>query len=356
MNILLVNASPKGERSNTLHITHAFLDGLMSNGKHTLKTFMLKDKRIEFCTGCFYCWNNKDGKCVISDDMPEYTQLYKEADVVIFSTPVHFFGPSARLKNLFDRTLPFHVPEIIDRKDSGQRHEYRWDVGNKKIVLVATCGFYSYENNVEPLVKLFDICYGDNYEKIICPEGTLFSLEIFREFTQSYLDTARKAGVEMASRGRISDETREALIKRTFGKDDYIYLANNYWIQTDENTTPEEKLRIGVRQRTMQMSKMFNESLFPDEPVVVEMKFPELPYTCQLHLSRKGNQAVEDPERFLPHHLRLVLNPERFLAIASSRTNAKAGDKSNNVQMNIGKLTQIAVRLQKKGSSMEMKL
>ncbi len=356
MNILLVNASPKGDRSNTLHITDAFLAGLMNGGEHKLHTFTLKDKRIEFCTGCFYCWNNKEGKCVISDDMPEYTQLYKEADVVIFSTPVHFFGPSARLKNLFDRTLPFHVPEIIDRKDSGQRHEYRWDVGDKKIVLIATCGFYSYENNVEPLVKLFDICYGENYEKIICPEGTLFSLEIFREFTQSYLDTARRAGVEMAAHGRISDDTRNALIKRTFGKDDYIYLANNYWIQSDESMTPEEKLRMGVRQRSLQMSKMFDDSLFTDEPVVIEMSFPDLPYTCQLQLSRKESKAVEDPDQFLPYHLRLVLNPERFLAIASSRVRSKAGDNTGSINMNIGKLTQIAVRLQKKGSSMEMKL
>ena len=58
MNILVVNASPKGEMSNTLHITHAFLDGLEVYGPHDVTVFMVRDKKIEFCRGCFSCMRN----------------------------------------------------------------------------------------------------------------------------------------------------------------------------------------------------------------------------------------------------------------------------------------------------------
>ena len=350
MNILLVNASPKGKRSNTLHITQAFLKGMMSSGGHELHTFMLKDKHIEYCSGCFHCWSTRDGSCVFQDDMSEYKKLYMAADVVIFSTPIYFFGPPARLKNLLDRTLPFYLPEIIDRKDQGQKHNYRWDIGNKKIVLIATCGFYSYENNTEPLVRMFDICYGDQYECIICPEGTLFSLEIFNDSTKAYLASAEKAGKEMAGDGRISEATKRDLVRRTYEKDDYLILANQYWIQTDENMTEKEKKLLLILKRSSGMPVLFDSSLFGDAPTVIQMDFPAFPYTVQLHLSRAEKKAVEDPKDFLPYHLRLEMDPDHFISIATRKKSSAEGDRQfGSSHASLTKLAMMAVRLQKRG-------
>lgn len=357
MNILLVNASPKGERSNTLHITEAFLKGLMSSGEHELHTFMLKDKHIEYCTGCFHCWSTRDGSCIFQDDMVEYRELYMAADIVIFNSPVYFFGPPARLKNLFDRTLPFYLPEIIDRKDEGQRHSYRYDIGNKKIVLIATCGFYSYENNTEPLVKMFDICYGDQYESILCPEGTLFSLEIFSDSTKAYLTSAEKAGREVAKGGRISEATKQELISRTYEKDDYLTLANQYWIQADDSMSEEEKKLLLIRKRSFGMPVLFDSNLFGEVPTVIQIDFPSIPYTVQMQLSRTEKKAVEDPEAFLPYHLLLEMDPDHFIGVATRRTNITNGDKQyGNTHASLAKLAALAVRLQKKGMHREMKI
>lgn len=354
MNILVVNASPKGEMSNTLHITHAFLDGLEVYGPHDVTVFMVRDKKIEFCRGCFHCWNTKDGTCIFQDDMLEYTRLYRAADMVIFNTPVYYFGPPAILKNLFDRTLPFHVPEIVDRDNGGQRHEYRWDVGGKKIVLIATCGFYSYENNVEPLVKLFDICYGENCEKIICPEGTLFSLEVFRDATRPYLEQVRKAGEEMALNGCISEETRRSLVQRTFGAEDYLLLANNYWIQTDDQTTEEEKQRITIRQRIRQMPTLFHDCAFKKSPCVIEMSFPRINYECQMHLGSTEKKVVEDKEEFLPYHLRLFMDADQFITVASKHTGNHPNGPERGALLNPRKLADLALRLQEKGISRDL--
>ncbi|MBQ7487557.1 MAG: flavodoxin family protein [Clostridia bacterium] len=352
MNILVVNGSPKGELSNTLHITQAFLEGLTAGSHdHQITTFTVKDKHIEFCTGCFHCWSHKDGKCIFKDDMVEYTELYKAADLIIFNTPVYYFGMPARLKNLLDRTLPFHLPEIVDRKEGGQRHDYRWDVGNKKIVLIATCGFYSYENNTEPLVKLFDICFGNACEKIICPEGTLFSLKVFEKETAPYLASARKAGAELAHDGRISDSTRQELIQRTFGVEDYLVLANNNWVKTDENTTEEEKKRLTVRQRIHQMPALFTGIPFTEVPTVIEMTFPALSYTCQMQMDASRRQVTEDASEFLPYHLRMVMDADRFISISAVRVNQKKGGNAYDPR----KLAEFALRLQKMGARKEIK-
>jgi UDP-N-acetylglucosamine enolpyruvyl transferase len=53
MNILLVNASPKGDRSNTLHITDAFLAGLMSGGETRVHNIGYIDRGYEYLDSKF---------------------------------------------------------------------------------------------------------------------------------------------------------------------------------------------------------------------------------------------------------------------------------------------------------------
>ncbi|MDR3123305.1 MAG: NAD(P)H-dependent oxidoreductase, partial [Treponema sp.] len=38
MNILVINGSPKGEKSNTLKLTTAFIDGIHKAGNHPVET------------------------------------------------------------------------------------------------------------------------------------------------------------------------------------------------------------------------------------------------------------------------------------------------------------------------------
>jgi multimeric flavodoxin WrbA len=62
------------------------------------------EKNILPCIGCNSCM--KTGQCVIqTDDM--FTEIYpllQKADIIVAATPVFFYGPSAQLKALIDRT------------------------------------------------------------------------------------------------------------------------------------------------------------------------------------------------------------------------------------------------------------
>lgn len=60
---------------------------------------------IAHCTGCRHC---RDGcGCVIHDDMAVINRLFRQADLLICATPIHFSGPSSLLKTVIDRLNPY---------------------------------------------------------------------------------------------------------------------------------------------------------------------------------------------------------------------------------------------------------
>ena len=67
MKVLVLNGSPKGEKSNTLNITKSFLDGFSADTE--IEYITVKKETINPCMGCFSCWSRTPGECVIKDDM-----------------------------------------------------------------------------------------------------------------------------------------------------------------------------------------------------------------------------------------------------------------------------------------------
>lgn len=61
----------------------------------------LKDKTINFCKGCLAC--QKIGHCVINDDANAITEKMKEADVIVWATPVYYYEMAGQMKTMIDR-------------------------------------------------------------------------------------------------------------------------------------------------------------------------------------------------------------------------------------------------------------
>ena len=68
MKIFVLNGSPKREKSDTMHITRAFLQGMDEVQPQQVYTMHVIDQHIEFCSGCFACMRN-GGVCRHEDDM-----------------------------------------------------------------------------------------------------------------------------------------------------------------------------------------------------------------------------------------------------------------------------------------------
>ncbi len=100
--ILIVTSSLRAN-SNSDALAQAFAQGAREAGNE-VETITLKVKNIAFCKGCMSC--QKTLKCAIRDDANEIAEKVKCADVIVFATPVYYYGISGQLKTLLDRCNP----------------------------------------------------------------------------------------------------------------------------------------------------------------------------------------------------------------------------------------------------------
>lgn len=99
-NILILSSSPR-RGGNSDILCDEFLRGAREAG-HTVEKIFLRDKTINYCTGCSTC--SLHGKpCPQKDDMPEILDKMIAADIIVMATPVYFYTMSAQMKTLIDR-------------------------------------------------------------------------------------------------------------------------------------------------------------------------------------------------------------------------------------------------------------
>jgi multimeric flavodoxin WrbA len=99
--------SPR-RNGNTHILISRFLDGALSEGAD-VDTVFLGDLKIKECDGCHVCWQGRP--CTKNDDMIRLYQKFIDSDVVVFGTPVYWYGPTAIMKCFIDRLVYFNCPE-----------------------------------------------------------------------------------------------------------------------------------------------------------------------------------------------------------------------------------------------------
>ena len=102
--ILIISSSLRAG-SNSEILAKEVLRGA-NDAKKSVEFISLKDLNIKFCIGCLSC--QKTGKCAIDDDMNKVINKVKEADVIVFATPVYYYGISGQLKTFLDRCNPLY--------------------------------------------------------------------------------------------------------------------------------------------------------------------------------------------------------------------------------------------------------
>jgi multimeric flavodoxin WrbA len=100
MKILAINGSPRTIRSTTRTLASFVLSGAAEAGADT-EIIDLCDFRVTPCTACEACLFN--GICVNDDDVPAIAARMKDADGIIFASPVYIDNVSGQMKLFFDR-------------------------------------------------------------------------------------------------------------------------------------------------------------------------------------------------------------------------------------------------------------
>lgn len=220
MNILLINGSPKGKRSNSLRLANSFIEGFKEGYKSKNEAISIDEMHVASmhvgaCKGCFACWQKTPGVCCINDDMQTAIGKMLEADIVVWSFPLYYFSVPGILKNVIDRQLPMSLP-FMSTKDDGYgsgSHDCRYDMEGKRHVLISTCGFYSAEGNYDSVLRMFDHFLGKgHYTTIFCGQGELFRVKELSKRTDEYLATVKSAGAEYAITGKISEKQKRRSI------------------------------------------------------------------------------------------------------------------------------------------------
>lgn len=97
--VLIISTSLR-TGSNSDILAKEFERGAKDAG-HEVEYISLKDKNISFCKGCLAC--QKTGKCVINDDAVWIAEKVKESEIIVYATPIYYYGMSGQMKALLDR-------------------------------------------------------------------------------------------------------------------------------------------------------------------------------------------------------------------------------------------------------------
>jgi multimeric flavodoxin WrbA len=103
MKVVAFNGSPRKEGNTAALIKHVLTE-LEREGIET-ETVQIGGKSIHGCIACGKCFENKDKKCVIDNDIVnECIEKMLEADGIILASPTYFADLTPELKALIDRS------------------------------------------------------------------------------------------------------------------------------------------------------------------------------------------------------------------------------------------------------------
>lgn len=105
--ILVLMGSPR-IKGNTDLLADAFIEGAKESGNTVIKINVCKNN-ISGCLNCQYCTKH-NGECVLKDGMEEIYPLLDKTDIIVFASPLYYYGFSSQLKAVIDR---FHAKSAV---------------------------------------------------------------------------------------------------------------------------------------------------------------------------------------------------------------------------------------------------
>ncbi|MFZ0447823.1 MAG: NAD(P)H-dependent oxidoreductase [Desulfatiglandaceae bacterium] len=186
MLVLGLQGSPR-KKGNTAALLSAFLDEAERLGARTRQ---LDAARMDIapCQECGTC--DRKGFCPLKDDMQDVYYLLWKADVIVMATPIFFYGPTAQLKALIDRSQALWARKYTHKlTDPGRK----WRKGCL-LAVGATKGKNLFEGT-EMAAKYFFDAVGAHFEGTLGYRKIEHQGDIDRHPTA--LDDARKKAAEL---------------------------------------------------------------------------------------------------------------------------------------------------------------
>jgi multimeric flavodoxin WrbA len=124
MKALILNGERKNESALSL-VAEAVAGEVAVQGWEA-ETILLRDKKISLCTGCFGCWVQTPGVCVIDDFGQEAARMVIGSNVMFYLTPITFGGYSSELKKAVDRFACSTLLPFFKKVEGEIHHQARY--------------------------------------------------------------------------------------------------------------------------------------------------------------------------------------------------------------------------------------
>jgi multimeric flavodoxin WrbA len=166
MKIASILGSPR-KKGNTNRVLQWIEDALQAQG-HEVNRINTSDHKVRGCKGCFTCkkFTDKPG-CPQKDDAVEIINRLIASDIILYGSPIYFWGPTSQMKTLIDRhcclVKGFGTPQ------------WKSFLEGKGLGLVVTCEDAA-ENNTDLMEEMFkrfvDYLKCDHLGSLIIPLTT----------------------------------------------------------------------------------------------------------------------------------------------------------------------------------------
>lgn len=110
--ILALSGSPRA-KGNSVSLLNEFLSGAEEKGVDGELT-IINQLNFKPCQGCGAC--NRDGICIIKDDMQFIHQKAAKARGIVVAAPIHFGNMSSQTKMMIDRFQAFWAAKHVLEK------------------------------------------------------------------------------------------------------------------------------------------------------------------------------------------------------------------------------------------------
>lgn len=162
MKVLVLFGGPRiGKNTDTM--LKAYLEGVGS--EHEIERINIKDLNIKPCTACYGCERN--GECIIHDDMDWIYEKLENADAIIFASPIFFNSITSISKTLIDRCQVYWTKKFLLNSRRG--------VYDKVGVLLLTGGPVHVDRSVPGASLVLDLFFKSidaKFKEIILMDNT----------------------------------------------------------------------------------------------------------------------------------------------------------------------------------------
>ena len=228
LKVLVFNSSPRKEKGNTALILNPFIEGMREAGAD-VDLYYNYDLKIKPCRGCFNCWLKTPGICSQMDDMQWLIPKMRDADVLVYATPLYSYGINGQMKNLIDRMIVLAEPfmEVVEGRS---RHIAGDGEKLRKIVLVSNCGLWGIDNFDPLVVHVKKLCQDPPMEyagALLRPHGeALRAMLDMGAPVGDIIDAVREAGRQLIAKGKMSQATLDVIRRNLLPIEVYVKMAN----------------------------------------------------------------------------------------------------------------------------------